>query len=114
MRWWGMGLPQAGPLPTPSSMRARSEKLYTIGQNMLNDPLRLAQQEQTYTIGRNMLTNLFRLVQQGQTYTNIFYLLLSFPLGLMYFVLIVLGISLGICLLVLIIGIPLILAFLKV
>jgi two-component system phosphate regulon sensor histidine kinase PhoR len=81
---------------------------------MLNDPLRLAQQEQTYTIGRNMLTNLFRLVQQEQTYTNILYLLLSFPLGLVYFVLIVLGISLGIGLLVLIIGIPLILAFLIV
>src|SRR2546430_1549484 len=61
-----------------------------------------------------MPTNLLRLAQQKQTYTNILYLLLAFPLGLVYFVLIVLGFSLGIGLLVLIIGIPLILLFLIV
>jgi two-component system, OmpR family, phosphate regulon sensor histidine kinase PhoR len=64
--------------------------------------------------GQNMLTNLLRIAQQGQTYTNMLYLLLAFPLGLVYFVLIVLGFSLGIGLLVLIIGIPLILLFLIV
>jgi two-component system phosphate regulon sensor histidine kinase PhoR len=59
-----------------------------------------------------MLANLLHIAQRKQTYTNMLYLLLTFPLGLVYFILVVLGISLGIGLLVLIIGLPLILLFL--
>jgi two-component system phosphate regulon sensor histidine kinase PhoR len=79
---------------------------------MLADPLRFVQHKQTDTVEQTMLTDLFRIVQHKQTYTNMLYLLLAFPLGLVYFILIVLGISLGIGLLVLIIGFPLILLFL--
>jgi hypothetical protein len=38
----------------------------------------------------------FGVVAQGQTYLNLVYLLLSFPLGLFYFIFLVVGLSLGI------------------
>lgn len=43
-------------------------------------------------------------VADGQTYRNILYLLLSFPLGLVYFILVILGFSLGLGLSVLLVG----------
>jgi len=53
------------------------------------------------------LRNIFGVVVKGRTYANILYLLLAFPLGLLYFVFLTVGISLGVGLYVLIIGLPL-------
>ena len=53
------------------------------------------------------LKNIFGVVVKGRTYANILYLLLAFPLGLLYFVFLTVGISLGVGLYVLIIGLPL-------
>jgi hypothetical protein len=46
----------------------------------------------------------FKVVAKKQTYLNILYLLLSFPLGIAYFVFLVTGLSLGAGLLVLLVG----------
>lgn len=62
------------------------------------------------TLGSNLLLalkNIFGVAVRGRTYANMLYLLLSFPLGLLYFVLLTVGISLGVGLYVIIIGLPL-------
>ncbi len=51
----------------------------------------------------------WRVVQERQSYRNILYLLLSFPLGLGYFVFLVTGIALGIGTLIIWIGVPILL-----
>ena len=51
----------------------------------------------------------FRVVQDRQFYRNTLYLLLSFPLGLCYFVFLVTGIALGIGTLIIWIGVPILL-----
>ncbi len=48
----------------------------------------------------------FKVLTNLQTYKNIAYLLLSFPLGIFYFVLLIVGISLGLALSMTWIGIP--------
>lgn len=53
------------------------------------------------------LKNIFGVAVRGRTYANLFYLMLAFPLGLLYFVFLAVGISLGIGLYILIIGLPL-------
>jgi hypothetical protein len=53
------------------------------------------------------LKNIFGVAFRGRTYANILYLMLAFPLGLLYFVFLTVGISLGVGLYVLIIGLPL-------
>ncbi len=55
------------------------------------------------------LKRLFGVVSNGQTYLNVIYLLLAFPLGLVYFVFLVTGLSLGIGLIIIGIGIPILL-----
>lgn len=63
--------------------------------------------------GRNVggfvtaLKNVFGVVARPGTYGNLVYLLLSFPLGLTYFVLLTTGISLGIGLYLIVVGLPL-------
>jgi len=52
------------------------------------------------------LSNFFKVIIQSQTYLNIFYLLLSFVLGIFYFVFLVTGLSLGLGLIITLIGIP--------
>ncbi len=52
----------------------------------------------------NFLAKFFGVAIQGQTYLNLLYLLLAFPLGIFYFVLLVTGFSLGLGLLILWIG----------
>ncbi len=47
-----------------------------------------------------------------QTYRNIFYLLLSFPLGLFYFIFLVIGLSLGVSLTIIWVGIPILIGVL--
>lgn len=51
----------------------------------------------------------FGVVSQSQSYLNIVYLLLSFPAGLFYFIFLVTGLSLGLGLAIIWIGIPILL-----
>jgi two-component system phosphate regulon sensor histidine kinase PhoR len=57
-----------------------------------------------------MIPALHRLMKRQQTYTNIVYLLLSFPLGLLYFVFLAVGLTLGIGTLVIWLGVPILLS----
>ena len=50
--------------------------------------------------------NFFKPIIKPRTYINMLYLLLSFPLGIFYFVFIVTGLSLGLGLIITLIGIP--------
>ena len=52
----------------------------------------------------NALGKFFGVVLRGQTYLNLLYLLLAFPLGIFYFVFLVTGISLGIALVIVWVG----------
>ncbi|HEY7358427.1 MAG TPA: sensor domain-containing protein, partial [Ktedonobacterales bacterium] len=52
----------------------------------------------------------FEVARQKQTYLNLLYLLGAFPLGLTYFILLVVGLSLGFSLLIIWVGIPILLA----
>ncbi|GAB4511184.1 MAG: hypothetical protein OHK0046_08910 [Anaerolineae bacterium] len=58
----------------------------------------------------NLFSWLISPYMDGRTYKNILYLLLSFPLGMLYFVAFTVGVSLGFSLLVLCIGIPILFA----
>lgn len=53
------------------------------------------------------LKNIFGVVARPGTYGNMLYLLLAFPLGLVYFILLATGISLGIGLYLVVVGLPL-------
>lgn len=57
------------------------------------------------TVTRSM----YRVAQEKQSYRNMLYLLLSFPLGLIYFIVLVTGIVLGIGTLIIWIGVPILL-----
>ena len=52
----------------------------------------------------------FSVVSRPQTYLNIFYLLLSFPLGIAYFVFLVTGLAVGFGLLIIWVGLPILVA----
>jgi hypothetical protein len=54
----------------------------------------------------NSLAKYFKVAGKGQSYLNLFYLLLSFPLGIFYFVFLVTGLALGFSLTIIWIGIP--------
>ena len=54
-------------------------------------------------------TRFFRVVVSPQAYLNLLYLLVAFPLGILYFVLLVSGLSSGISLLIVWVGIPILL-----
>jgi hypothetical protein len=51
----------------------------------------------------------FGVVARGQSYRNIVYLALSFPLGLGYFIFLVTGLSVGVSLIIIWVGIPILL-----
>jgi hypothetical protein len=51
----------------------------------------------------------FKVMVSGQAYLNLLYLLATFPLGIVYFVFLVSGLSLGISLLIIWVGIPILL-----
>ncbi len=61
---------------------------------------------------RSVESGFFDVITDKQTYLNIIYLMLSFPLGIFYFVFIVTGFSLGIGLIPIFIGIPVLYVFL--
>ncbi|HEU5199786.1 MAG TPA: sensor domain-containing protein, partial [Ktedonobacterales bacterium] len=52
------------------------------------------------------LGELFGVARQKQTYLNILYLLMSFPLGIFYFVALITGISVGMSTVIIWIGLP--------
>jgi hypothetical protein len=53
----------------------------------------------------NILVRFFGVIARGSTYLNLLYLLLAFPLGLFYFIFLVVGLSLGFSLLIILVGI---------
>ncbi|KAB8142652.1 hypothetical protein F8S13_13945 [Chloroflexia bacterium SDU3-3] len=59
-----------------------------------------------------MLPAFFQPLLEGQSYRNMLYLLISFPLGLAYFIVLVVGLSLGLALSLIGVGIPLLLGML--
>lgn len=60
----------------------------------------------------SIVKKFFGVVAQEETYLNLIYLLLAFPLGTVYFTFLVTGLSLGIGLLIVWIGVPILLAVL--
>jgi hypothetical protein len=58
---------------------------------------------------RSTLRRIFSVVVEPQTYLNIGYLLLAFPLGLAYFIILVVGLALGFGLFITLLGIPILL-----
>ncbi len=64
------------------------------------------------TSERNLIFSYLSPFFDRRTYTNILYLFLSFPLGLAYFMLMVIGFSLGFGLLVVLVGVPILIGVL--
>ena len=54
-----------------------------------------------------MISKFFSVIAKSQTYLNMVFLLLAFPLGILYFTFLVTGVSLGLGLAITLIGIPL-------
>ena len=52
---------------------------------------------------------LFEVTTSRQTYLNLLYLILSFPLGVFYFVFLIVGLSVGVSLAIIFIGLPILL-----
>jgi hypothetical protein len=61
---------------------------------------------------RDLLDTIFGPATDGQTYLNLLYLLLGFPLGIVYFIFLVTGLSMGTGLLIVYIGILILIAVL--
>ena len=64
---------------------------------------------QTDSPGRQTILGLLRAPLEVRSYTNLLYLLLAFPLGLTYFLFLVVGLSLGLGLTLIWIGLPILL-----
>ena len=64
------------------------------------------------TASTNPLAKFFGVFLDGQSYLNALYVLLAFPLGLFYIIFLVVGLSLGISLLILWVGILILLVVL--
>jgi hypothetical protein len=60
------------------------------------------------------LRSVFGVPLRLQTYRNLLYLLLAFPLGLVYFLFLSIGLSLGVGLAIVVVGVPILLAVLAV
>lgn len=58
---------------------------------------------------KSIFSDIFGVALRGQTYLNAIYLLMSFPLGLIYFVFLITGISVGVPLVILWIGLAVLL-----
>jgi hypothetical protein len=72
----------------------------------------LSELRMTETYENSPIDRIFGVVLEKQTYKNMGYLLLSFPLGLFYFVILVPGISLSVSLMFIVAGFPLLLGVL--
>ena len=55
------------------------------------------------------VTRFFRIISSGQAYLNLIYLLAAFPLGILYFIFLITGLSTGISLTIIWIGVPILL-----
>lgn len=62
---------------------------------------------------QDLLDIIFGPATDGQTYLNLLYLLLGFPLGMAYFVFLMAGLSTGVSLLIVFIGIPILIGVLE-
>lgn len=62
----------------------------------------------------HLVNKYFGVVVQPQTYLNLVYLLLSFPLGILYFIFLITGVSIGLPLIFLLIGVVILAAVLAV
>jgi len=60
----------------------------------------------------NPISSFIGVLVREETYLNLFYLLLAFPLSILYFVFVVTGVSVGVGLIVIWIGLPILLAVL--
>jgi len=69
--------------------------------------------ENSQAAERDLFDTIFGPAADGQTYLNLFYLLLGFPLGIVYFVFLVAGLSMGTSLLIVFIGIPILIGVLE-
>lgn len=70
---------------------------------------RMTQWKNTVATGSSSLPDIVGVLADAQTYKNLLYLLLAFPLGVAYYVLLVLGFALGIGLSVLVVGLGILL-----
>lgn len=61
---------------------------------------------------RDLLDIIFGPATEAQTYLNLLYLLLSFPLGIAYFVFLICGLSVGAGLVVIFVGVPILIGVL--
>ena len=62
------------------------------------------------TVSGGALADSVRPITETQTYTNLLYLLLAFPLGLAYYVILVIGFAMGVGLSVLVVGLGILVA----
>lgn len=69
----------------------------------------MSQSTNASTTTGNGITGLVGVIADAQTYKNLLYLMLAFPLGLVYYVLLTVGFALGIGLSVLIVGLAILL-----
>ena len=58
---------------------------------------------------RGWAQTFFGVIARRQTWLNLMYLVLAFPLGLAYFILLVVGLSVSISLVIIVVGIPILL-----
>lgn len=61
------------------------------------------------TSGRDSISEVIGVVADAQTYKNLLYLVLAFPLGLIYYIILVFGFTLGLALSVLVVGLGILL-----
>ena len=66
----------------------------------------------TQAAERDLLDTILGPATDGQTYLNLLYLLLAFPLGIAYFVFLIAGLSTGVGLLVVFVGVPILMGVL--
>jgi hypothetical protein len=70
----------------------------------------MTQSTDTSSSTRNSVANIVGVVADGQTYENLLYLLLAFPLGIAYYVILMVGVTVGLGLSILVIGLGILLA----
>ncbi|WP_128225269.1 sensor domain-containing protein [Halobacteriaceae bacterium SHR40] len=70
----------------------------------------MSQSTDTTPSTRSSVANIVGVVADGQTYKNLLYLLLAFPLGIAYYIILMVGFTVGLGLSVLVVGLGILLA----
>ena len=70
----------------------------------------MSQSTNTSPSTRSSVANIVGVVADGQTYKNLLYLLLAFPLGMAYYIILMVGFTVGLGLSVLVVGLGILLA----